>query len=273
MRILVTAVLLVFVALPAFPAIQYEFSQRNTSDDSVSPARDLSARAVIEGKKSRIDFLAGTMYPPGTYVISTDGSRRLYFVDPDNKWYTEFDMGSVATSLATSNIQIQNFKSNLQDLGADAVIAGIETKHFRLTISYDISMTVRGLPLRLGVDTEIDSWITSKFGEVLNNAVSSVWQTGNPELDKLFAAETSRIKGFPLRQMVTTRTRYDLPSAARSELKVAPSRKVVREMWVTDVREVPSTAATFALPAGFRRSDAQDVPRAVTDVLTFGPAQ
>ncbi len=271
MRRLAVAVVLALLAVPAFSAIQYEFTQRNTSDDSVSPASDLTARATIDGQSSRIDFIGGTLYPPGTYVISTDGSHRLYFVDPAKQWYTEFNASSVATSLGASTIRIENRKSEFEALTDKAVIAGIEADHYRLTISYDISVNTKGgLPLKQNVRTEIESWTTTRFGDILAGAASTITHTGNAELDQLLNTETARLKGFPLRQIVTTKTTLNLPPV-RSELKVPQTRTIVRETWVTKVSDVAAQPGLYSIPASYRRADTPDAPKAATEVLAFDP--
>ncbi|HVR40397.1 MAG TPA: hypothetical protein VMU84_14975, partial [Thermoanaerobaculia bacterium] len=83
--LVVVVVVALFVTLPMFAAVQYEFFQKSSSDTEAMPSTDMSARAIIEGDKSRIDVIGGNTYPPGTYVITTDGSRRVFFVDPTMK--------------------------------------------------------------------------------------------------------------------------------------------------------------------------------------------
>lgn len=267
MRPVAAALLLLLVSLPSSAAIQYDFVQKNTTDDVVTPTTDLTGRATIDGLRSRIDFLGGTIYPPGTYVISTDGSQRLYFVDPTKQWYTEFNAASVTTALGASNIRIENLKSNFQKLDDRPDVAGIPSEHTTLRISYDITVVRKSIPIRSHVETEIESWTTDRFGSVVENWVSGVGRTGNAELDQLIAGETAKLTGFPLRQTVTTKTTFNLPS--KSQLKVPPSRKVIRETWITAVREIPPDAALFTFPRTYRRADTPDLPQAATQTLTF----
>jgi hypothetical protein len=268
-RLLVTLAV-TLVAVSSSAAIQYEFVQKNTSADSVEPVTDLTARATIDGERGRVDFLGGTLYPPGTYVVSNDGSRRLLFVDPLNQWYTEVNTTSVATALGSSNIRITNLKSSIEMRDDRPVIAGYPTEHSRLTITYDIAVTMKSIPLKQHVRTEIDTWSTTQFPEVSILSFLSTLRTGNPEIDKLLDVETTQLKGFPLRQTVTTRASADLPPR-RSEIKTPTSRTIVREMWVTSIREVPPDPALFTVPAKYRRADAQEAPKAARETLTFDP--
>lgn len=269
-RILAVAVL-ALVTAPSFAAVQYEFIQKNTKEDSVSPTSDLSGRTTIDGLSSRVEFLGGTLYPPGTYVVSTDGSRRMFFVDPAKRWYTEVNAGSVLTALGASAIKVQNQKSEFTKLEDTRVIAGIEADHYRVALSYDITVTMKGIPLTQHVRTEIDSWTTTKFGDVLESALGTVERTGNPDLDRLVEAETAKVRGLPLQQTVTTRTIFDLPATSRSELKVPASRTIIRETWVTKVGEVTTMPSMFQIPAGYRRADSPEAPKAAAETLKFDP--
>lgn len=270
MKTLLVTVALTLVAASSSAAIQYEFVQKNTSGDTVDPISDLTARAVVDGERSRIDFLAGNLYPPGTYVVSTDGSRRLTFVDPLKEWFTEVNTASVATSLGASNIRISNLKSIMEARDDRPVIAGYPTEHSRLTITYDISVTVKSIPLKQHVRTEVDTWATSQFEAASATSFLSTLRTGNPEIDRLLEVQTTQLKGFPLRQTVTTRAVADLPPS-RSELKTPSTRTLVREMWVTSIREMAPDASLFVVPANYRRADVQEVPNAARETLTFEP--
>jgi hypothetical protein len=268
-RLLVTLAV-TLVAVSSSAAIQYEFVQKNTSAESVDPVTDLTARAIIDGERSRVDFLGGNLYPPGTYVVSTDGSRRLTFVDPLKEWYTEVNTTSVATALGSSNIRITNLKSSIEMRDDRPVIAGHPTEHSHLTITYDIAVTLRSIPLKQHVRTEVDTWSTAQFPAVTAMSFLSGMRTGNPEIDKLLDVETARVAGFPLRQTVTTRAVADLPPS-RSEIKTPTARTIVREMWVTSIREVAPDATLFAIPAAYHRADAEVAPKAAKEVLTFEP--
>jgi hypothetical protein len=268
-RLLVT-VALTLIAVSASAAIQYEFVQKNTSADSVEPITDMTARAVLDGERLRVDFLSGTLYPPGTYVVSTDGARRLVFVDPLKEWFTEVNTGMMASALGSSNIRISNLQSMTEKKDDRPSIAGYATEHVRFTVSYDISITLRSIPLKQHVRTEVDTWSTSQFPAISAMSFLSGLRTGNPDIDKLLEVETTRMKGFPLRQTVTTRAVADLPPT-RSEIKTPATRTIVREMWVTSIRETAPDAKLFAIPANYRRAETEEVPKAARETLNFDP--
>ena len=268
-NVFVLGVVLALVAVPAFAAIEYEFTQKTTTEDPLLPSTDLNARAVIDAGRTRVEFRGGTLYPPGTYAVSTD-PRLVFFVDPANKSYTEVNMSGTTTALAASNLRIENFKSNLETLADKPVIAGIPTDHYRLVISYDITLRMGNLPLKRHVSTTIDSWNTSRFGEIQDFISGGrTHLTGNEQLDKLMA--TTRLPGFPMRQTITTRTQHDLPQNKSSKIELPAVRTSVREMWVNSIREIPVAGIQFTVPATYARAEAPDAPRATGQVLTFDP--
>jgi hypothetical protein len=81
-------------------------------------------------------------------MISTDGARRLLFVDPSQKLYTEVNTLGIASAIGTSNIVLSNIQSSVTRLEDGRVIAGIPTDHYRLTMTYDITVTLTGTPAR-----------------------------------------------------------------------------------------------------------------------------
>jgi len=260
---------LTLIALPSIAAIQYDYTQKSITEDAVLPTTNLGARAVVDGTRTRVDFLSGNLYPPGTYVVSSDGAR-LFFIDPAKRWYTEFNATGAVSAIGASNIRIENLRSELKDLPDRPKIAGVETTHRQLTLDYDVTVTMRALPLKQSVHTVIDSWTTTQFGDLALNVLASGARTGNPEIDSLMDLETTKLTGFPLRQTVTIRTTL-LTRAVESQLKVNPTRTVMREMQVSSIQEMEAKPADFAIPAGFVRAGVGERPRTATQVLTFEP--
>ena len=90
---------------------------------------------------------------------------------------------------------------------------------------------------------------------------------GADELDRLLDSENAKVGGFPLRQLVTTRTKYDVP--ARSKLERPSMRTMTRETWVTKIQEINAEPSQFTIPVTYRRADQPDLPRTATQTLTF----
>ena len=275
MRIMGLGVALVFVAHAALAGIKYEFVQTSRSDSDSNPPTDLTARAVIDGERSRVDFISGNAYPPGTYVISTDGLKKMLFVDPTQKLYTEVNSQSIAAAIGTSNITIENFVPTVTKLPDTIVVAGLTGEHYRLTMTYDITVKFGALPLRQRIRTEIDKWTTVQFGDAADAVTSALVTTGNAKIDEIILAESTKIKGFPLKQTVKiTKLNQMTKASGPSELKLPNVRTSSREMTVTSITQSPiADASIFKVPAGYRKNDfASQVQKTQTQVLSVEPA-
>lgn len=270
-KLMPLTVALTLLAIPAYPAVQYEFVQRTTNEGAVIPTTELNGRAILEGDRSRIEFTGGDVYPAGTYMVSIDGARRLYFVDPQNHWYTEVNTAGIATAVAASNIQIANLLSSVEKVGTGEIIAGQSTDHYKLTISYEITVPFHSMPLKQNVKTVIHAWTTGKFGDVGRSAFSNTLRTGNVQIDELLEAETTKLQGLPLRQSVSITMTTAAPRAVNSQLPLPTTRTITRETWITKIAETTPTAMTFKIPAGYRKSEQPDAPAPPLTMLDMQP--
>lgn len=271
MRRVWMGVALVLVAHAAFPAIQYEFIQTSRSE---SDTTDFTARALVDGQRSRVEFLSGNAYPPGTYVISTDNTRNLLFVDPTQKSYTELNTMMVASAIGTSSITIANFVPTVTKLDDRILIAGLPADHYRLTMTYDITVHFKAMPVKQSVYAVIDKWTTVQFGDA-GEALAALngLQTGNQQIDEMITAETTKIRGFPLKQTVQITTTNLARRKNQSQLKIPATRTRSREFTVTKVGEVSAQESTFIVPAGFRKLNfAEQAPKSQIQVLSLEPS-
>lgn len=264
---------LLFICHTASAAIQYEFQQITRSDLGGQPPTQFTGRAVIEGDRSRVDIISGNAYTPGVYVITTNGSRTMSFVDPMKKLYAEVNAGSVAASVGANNIAIDNLNSSTTKLDDHPVYAGVPTDHYRLTLTYDISLAMGTIILKQSVHTTVDKWTTVMFGDVNENFLAnSGIRTGNPKLDEIIQIETTKIKGFPLRettQTVTTDMRSAASMALAREGGYSRTRTQTREMTITSIRQLEVAASTFSVPAGFHKAESDDEKIAQTQIQTL----
>src|SRR6266852_2061907 len=111
--ILFAVVLITASAPSACAAIEYEFRQTTSSDLESIPSSDCAGRAIIDGDRSRVEFLSGNAYPIGTYIIATNGSRTMTFIDPSRKSFVEVNAASVASAIGARKITIANKKTGL----------------------------------------------------------------------------------------------------------------------------------------------------------------
>jgi hypothetical protein len=257
-------------------AVQYEFRQTTHSDLETMLPTDMTGRGVIDGDRSRVDFLSGTGFPIGTYVIA-NGTRTLTFVDPSRKSYVEVNTASVATALGAAKITVGNKRVNLTQLDDHPLIAGLPTEHYRLTIDYDITVAFGTIPLTQTVHEIIDKWVTHAFGEVAETFLASGGvRTGNPDLDELIVAENTKIKGFALKQTIHVTTVSAKPQVVSAPgFKLNRSLTQTRELTVTSIEPKASVPAElFTVPANYRKPDPlrDDTQKAPLQILSMQPS-
>jgi hypothetical protein len=273
---LIALFLLVVTASSASAAIQYEFRQTTSSDLDTIPSTDCAGRAIIDGDRSRIEFLTGNAYPPGTYMIATNGSRTMTFVDPSKKTFVEINAASVTSAIGARKITIGNKKIDVTKLADQVNIAGFPTEHYRMVMSYDITVAFGSMPLTQTVKTTIDKWTTNAFGDVGDTFLASgALHTGNPDLDDLMSAENTNIKGFPLKQIVTVTTiNSHAAQNTNSELHMNRMVTQTRELLVTSIQPKATVGiATFSIPLTYHKAGPihDDTQKAPVQVLSMEP--
>ncbi len=275
--LLVTA-LLVAAVQGVFGAVQYDFRQSTRSDFESMPATEMTGRGVLDGDRSRIEFLSGNAFPVGSYMITTNGSRIVTFVDPTKKTYVDVNASAVASTLGMRQITISNKKVKLTHLDDHLVFAGFPTDHYQLTLDYDITVAFGSIPLTQTVHETIDKWVTQAFGDVGEEFLSAgAMHTGNPELDDLVSLENTKIKGFPLKEITnisTTMHRENIPGSKLSEV-FRPTRTQTKELTITSIQPKASVPdSLFLVPASYHKPDpmVDDSDKAPMQVLSFQPS-
>lgn len=267
-------VLLCLVAGNAAGAITYDFRQISRSDIQTMPPVDMMARAVIDGNRSRVDFVRGSTWGDGTYVIAQHSPQQMIVVDPSKKTYAELEVSSLAAALGSRKVELANVKSQVETLPDSPVIAGLPTKHVRLTTTYDMTVHFGMIAITQAVRTIVDRWTTTALGDVAGAFFTAgPLRTGHPDVDQLIEAETTKLSGFPLKQIVTIITSSDRPPGRDSQLKINPTRRQSSEMVVTAIRQGTADPRLFEVPAGYTKTD--DLTKSKDDskihVLTMEP--
>jgi hypothetical protein len=124
---------------------------------------------------------------------------------------------------------------------------GMPTRHFRYRTSYKAYIDMYEKETIVTV-LEEDIWTTTAISEpgikvFLNRRPSS----GDEQLDRILEKEMSRVPGFPLKRLTSTRTETKKQTTeSRSEMEVVELKNVV----------VPDSM--FKVPKGYIRMDADD---------------
>ncbi|NQU39705.1 MAG: hypothetical protein HQ523_07110 [Lentisphaerae bacterium] len=213
-------------------------------------------RAVVDGMNARIDMAAQSdKVPKGGYLLTHDGAKTVYMVNPKRKSYMKWDVDKLAgiagsimqgTSglLNMSVTQHQNEKL-LDEKGPK--LLGTATRHYKFRTSYSMEVSVMGFKQKSDVETEQEIWA----GQGLEDDAMALWKrvtlfkTGIEDIDKLVAAETGKVQGFPLKTIVISST---TDSRGRKQTTETTTE-------VTEMKSVTPAKTVFEIPEGFTEED------------------
>lgn len=259
---LVTAVCLLLTGAPALAGLYYEAT--TTIEPGQGKGQRMVAHAWIDGEKGKILFADSDnpLLGEDSYLLTSDGAKTIYMVDPEEKTYMEWDLQAMLGALGgvmqglgpmlkmdVSNPDVQKLAE-----GPGPSLHGYSTKHYRYKSAYDMTIKVMGMGNRSHVETVTDTWTTTAltdpaFGAWLRKEPSP---TGIEAIDNLISAQMAQqIDGVPLKQvMVSTTT---------PEKRGKPNTSTTT-MEVTLIREEAVAAGTFELPSGYTRTEMPTLP-------------
>jgi len=238
MKSLLSSVVIALATLPATAGLTYDIH----STMSGAQASEQKIHATVDGKNLRLDFEQGDglVFRNGAVAISHDGGTTLDVLDPQSKTYYEINLGAIAPPGMMDMLKLSNEKVSVKDNGDGGKLEGYATHH--TTISAGADVAVGNMSTRL--DVTMESWVTPKIpAESAAFLQHRGGSTGMPMLDKLIAAQSENIKGFPLKQVMN--------------VKMANGGKTTVEMTsttlVSNLKQTPTIASTFAMPPGFKQ--------------------
>lgn len=217
-----------------------------------------TVQAWIDGGQAKIEFedSANPTMPKGTYLLTTDGGRTLYLVNPKEKTYSRFDleamMGAVNEIMESTggmfSFDIENPEVTKLAEDAGPSILGLSTRHYRYRTSYDMSMKVMGMKRVNSIEMLQDVWTTDAVSaEALGVWMRPLRPIGNDGMDELIRQQMKTVQGFPLRSVVETTTTGQKGKRSNT----TKSETLVQEL--DDSRSIP--AGTFDIPADYQETD------------------
>lgn len=206
----------------------------------------------VDGDKAKIEFVksGNSMTPAGSFMVTQDGGKSMFMVNPSKKTYSKWDMAGMAgmaggaMSMMNMKVSTPKVKKLLEEKGPK--IAGFATTHYRFRTSYTMEMSFMGIQRATSTVTEEDIWSCPDLKDAGLNAWTSQQgsKTGNEQLDKLVKAEMEKVEGFPLKRVVATTTKE-----SNGEPQVM---KITTE--VTAMKKASPAASLFEIPAGYTES-------------------
>jgi hypothetical protein len=253
--------LLTLAAAPAFSGIHYK-STTHTESSAGSRGTggngDIQVEGWVSGDKARVEFKesGSPIAKQGSYLITKDGGKAIYLVDPEEKTYAVWDLkammgmvGGVMNGMGPLlHFEFTNPKVEKLLDEDGGMVAGLPTRHQRYRTSYTLTVKVLGMGNTSDVVTEQDIWSTQRLSDV----GLGVWlrteppRTGNEQLDKLIASGREKAQGFPLK-MVTVSTNTQQKKGRQTTTKST--------MEVTQLDTAAKVAdASFEIPAGYKET-------------------
>ncbi|MBT7068963.1 MAG: hypothetical protein HN919_21885 [Verrucomicrobia bacterium] len=233
------------------------YSATTRAKDARGREKEVSKmRAVVDGMDARIDMAAhGGAVPKGGYLVTRDGAKTVTMVDPKKKTYTKWDIDKLAGMAGSImqgsggllNMSVTDHKSEMLLDEKGPKLLGVPTRHYKFRTSYTMSMSVMGFAQKSKIATEQEIWA----GQGLADDATALWsritsfRTGIEDIDKLLAAETGKVKGFPLKTIVVSRT-----TDSRGREKTS---ETVTE--VTEMKPFKPAKKVFEIPAGFTEEE------------------
>ncbi len=232
----------------------YHFVAENRTEAAGQKPNLFTVEGWVEGDKARVVFKGSSMgagVPEGSYIISTDGGKTMYLVNPEEKTYSAWDMEAMLQSAGAMmnamggvvKMEVRDKKVEAADPVPGGEIAGYPTTKYVFDTSYTMVMKVFGMGKSMHVESHEEIWTTDKladpgFGAWLRKKPP---KTGNADLDALIEAGMKDIDGVVLKQ-VTRSTSTD---------PKGKSTTTVSTMEVTTIDETTVDDSMFQIPAGY----------------------
>jgi len=206
-------------------------------------------KMTTDSNKARIDFTEGRALgaEKGSYLLTQNSGKTFIMVSPENKTYMKWDMDSMMNMAGAMGnmmqMKITDPKVEMLLDEADAPLLGYPTRHYKIRISYQISMSVMGFKNESTISKDEESWTTTKLDVAALGAwVGKTPKTNNQNMDQLIQAEKSKMKGFPLKILSVQTTTDNQGKATISKSSTE----------VTEIKTVGASTVSFEIPSDYQ---------------------
>jgi len=235
-------------ALPALAAVEF------TAAISSGPGDKSVTRGLVDGENARIEFVEGKTagMEKGSYMLTSDGGKTIYLVNPAEKTYMKIDPEKMAATAgqfmnAAKGFMDMSFSNPTVETLVDEkgpTLFGLPTRRVKTKTAYTMETRVFGSKTVSQVTREDEMLVTQKMLDPGFN----LWmkqrniRTGNADIDKLLELESAKLKGLPLKVDSVTRTR---DAKGREET-------VTTSYAITAMKTTTAPANAFAMPVGYK---------------------
>ena len=208
-----------------------------------------TVRAWLEGDKAHIEFTDSDVpqVEKGNYLLTNDGGKTFFMVNPSEKTYMHWDMSQVMSMLegmsALVSFDIENTSVEKLEEKAGKTILGHDTRYVRFESSFDMKVKIMGMKRTSSTKSTQEVWVTDAFDiDALSAWVKGFRSSGSKEMDELLEQSMSAVDGFPLESITVSVT-------TDKKGRETVSRSVTK---VKEVREEKVDSARFEMPAGYQ---------------------
>ena len=251
-KILMTAAIALWAPVAALAGTH--FTAVTTTTIEGKKPQQYTVESWVEGPKARMVFKGSTQQagiPEGNYVITTDGARTLYMVNPKDKTYSKWDIDAMLKSAGAAlnavggmvKMEVENQHVDAKPPAPGPTMHGLPTTHYVFDTSYDLVVKVFGMRHGQHVVTHEELWTTT----ALKDPGFAAWlrkrppKTGNKTIDDLVANAFHDVKGMLLKQ-VTKSTTTD----KKGHATITDNTMEVVSLQKTNVND-----SMFKIPAGY----------------------
>jgi hypothetical protein len=248
-RVIVTLGAAVLAASQAFAGLYYEAKTTATGRKGAE-MQNSTVKAWVAGDKAKVVFAQSEnpVAKSGMYMITKDGGKTVYMVNPEDKQYFAWDVDSLA-GMAGGMMKMMNFKitdPKVVKVGEEKgdMIVGLPTVHYTYNITYAQSMKFMMMKKNSKITKVQEVWaaprlVDAALGTYLRKEPPSL---GDESFDALVRAEMAAMKGFPLRTK-TVQTDTDEKGKSETTTTVIEVTKLELELATPD--------STFVIPPDY----------------------
>jgi hypothetical protein len=246
-------IVLIFLLTAGFSHAGVYYTAKTTAQGGRdAEMQDVAVQAWVSGGNAKVVFeeSGNPLMGKGMYMVTKDGGKTVYMVNPEEKSYYKWDidslMGMAGGMMKMMNMTYTDPKVEKISEEPDGLVAGVPTVHYKFHTSYTMSMSMMMMKKKMHVVKDEEIWAAPKLVE----AGLGIWlrktppKTNNEQLDAMIKAEMGKVEGFPLKmRMVQTST--DEKGKAET---------TTTTMEVTDLRMQIVPDSTFEIPVGYKET-------------------
>jgi hypothetical protein len=235
----------------------YRYAFRIETGDG-DPVRGVT---YVDGDRSRIELLSDEGRRSKSYLLVTDEGRTLTAVNPEKREYSVTTAAGFERIVGTAmqavdrvmTLEVHDLDVTGRRLGAGGRVAGHDTQHARLSVSYALRIGAMGFSTRQLHTADVEYWVAPALHLPRNpmvelfSALPMVLAQGDRDFTTRMRAGRDALVGggTPLRVVITARQRDGDGEEKSSRTSIE----------LVDVAPGAQDPALFRVPEGYRKTE------------------